>query len=164
MNKTVLMILAIAACFTAAAKMQKHKKKQLLPANNIISVSMRHTACYGHCPDYTIEINKNGTVTYTGRSSVQDTGVFTKKISEKKAAEVLETFSRYRVDTCKELYENRIPDLSGINYEIKYPDKLKKIYCANWGPAFLKQLAQTVDSAGNKTDNAGWKKIGSRPR
>lgn len=161
MRKTILAILAIICCFSASAtnKHKKTKKKQQLPANTIIAISMRRTACYGHCPDYSIDINRNGTVTYTGRVAVPDTGTFTKNIGEKKAREVLDMFTEFHVDTCMDLYPNRIPDLPGINYDIKYADKTKKIYCANWGPAFLKKLAAAVDAAGNKTDNNGWKKV-----
>lgn len=159
MKKISLVILSLILTFTAISKQNKHKKKQP-QTGGIISVSMRRTTCFGRCPDYNIEINKDGIVTYTAIRFTPDTGIFTHSIGKSRAKEILDQFTAYKVDTCKDLYENRIPDLPGIKYEIKYADKTKKISCANWGPYFLKELADSVDAAGRKTDNNGWKKTG----
>ena len=163
MKKTSLAILGIAVCFAAFAQKTKVKKK-VTKDTGIVSVSVRRTGCFGHCPDYSIMINKSGVVTYTGNRFTPDTGIFTKNIGKARAAEVLAQFTAYQVDTCQELYENRIPDLPGLNYNIQYGDRNKKIFCANWGPHFLKELADTMDATGNKTTKKGWKKVGMPPK
>ena len=72
--------------------------------------------------------------------------------------EVINQFKTYRIDTCKDEYDNRIPDIPGIIYTIKYKGSIKTIYNAHFGPQFLKTLAEAMDAAGKKSDNT-WKKI-----
>jgi hypothetical protein len=159
MKKIILFLLAVAIGFSADAgvKKKKNSKKKI----EIISVSMHRTTCYGRCPDYTIELNKSGLVTYTATMNLPDTGIFTKKLASAKTLAVINKFEEYKVDTCKEEYDNMIPDLPGIIYEIKYTNKTKKIYNAGWGPAFLKQLATEIDGFGKKEGDKTWKKIGT---
>ncbi len=158
MKKIILFLLAVAVGFSADARTKKKKKTQA--ANEIISVSMHRTTCYGRCPDYTIELNKSGLVTYTATMNLPDTGIFTKKLAAVKTMELITKFKDYRVDTCLDEYDNRIPDLPGIIYEIKYTNKTKKIYNAGWGPGFLKQLATEMDNFGKQERDRSWKKTG----
>ena len=157
MKKSALIILSLIIAFTASATQHKHKKKHR-PANQIISVSMRRTACYGRCPDYTIEINKDGVVTYTGKRFTKDTGTFKKNIGSVKAIALIGKFNTYRVDTCQDNYVNRISDLPGIIMTIQYGNHTKTIMNAHFGPGFLKELAGEMDAVGNKTDDEGWKR------
>ena len=159
MKKITLFILFIIIGFSAVAS--HHKKKQKAP-KEILSVTMRRTPCYGRCPDYTIVINKDGLVTYTGKRFVNDTGTFEKNVGVAKAAEVISRFNTYYVDTCKNLYTNRVADLPGFILTIQFSDHIKTINNANMGPYFLTTLAGLVDNAGKKTDNDGWQKV-TRP-
>jgi hypothetical protein len=158
MKKIVLIILAIVVCFPAFAKKHKRKKKQK-DTNEIISVALRHAGCFGRCRDYTIEINKNGLATYTATRFNQDSGVFTKNIGTAKAMEIINQFSAYRVDTCQDNYESRIPDLPGIVYTIKYENKTKRINDAKYGPPFLMQLSGQIDKVVQEPVDDSWKKV-----
>lgn len=161
MKKLTLVILMLTTVAGAFAKTAKKKKKQA-PAGDIVSVSMHRTVCFGQCPDYTIDINKDGTATYTGRMFVHDTGIFRKNIGKQKAGEIIALFKTYRVDTCSERYENRIPDLPGLNITINYKKSKKQVFNCDWGPAFLKEIAASMDESGKKPEglDATWKKIG----
>jgi hypothetical protein len=152
MRKITLLFLLIVASATAFAQ-------EATTSPEIISVNMHRTACFGRCPDYTIEISKNGTATYTAIRFNTDTGIYKKNIGTKKARAILKEFATYRVDTCREMYENRIPDLPGIYYIIKYQGRTQKIANANFGPAFLKSMAEEMDKIGKK-EGKGWKKTG----
>jgi len=156
MKKIILFILSSIICFSAVAK---HHKKKLKATNDIISVAVRHTACYGRCPNYTVEINKSGLVIFTGKQFIADTGIFEKNIDPAKAMEVISQFNTYRVDTCKDSYINRATDLPGIILTIKYNNSTKVISNANAGPYFLTTLGGLIDKAGKKTDNDGWQKV-----
>lgn len=156
MKKITLLIFAIIISGAAIAK-HKHKKKQS-SGNAITSVSMRRTACYGRCPEYTIEINENGMATFTGIRFTPDTGTFRKNIGASKAIEIINQFETYRADTCQNGYRNRIEDLSGLILTINYKDSTKTIRNANFGPIFLRQLGQAIDAAGKKTDDS-WEKV-----
>lgn len=119
---------------------------------------MHRTACYGRCPDYTIELNKDGNATYTGIRFVKDSGVYKKNIGSAQTMSVINKLLENHVDTCTDKYINRIPDLPGIVYTITYKDSVKKIFNANWGPQYLKDIATDMDNVGKPTGKT-WKKV-----
>lgn len=162
MKKLTLVILLLSVIVGVQAKQAKKKKKQAAKTGEIISVEMHRTVCYGKCPDYLININKDGTVTYTARMFTPDTGIFKKTIGKAKAAEVIALFKQYRVDTCMEMYENRLSDLPGLNMTINYKKSTKKVFNCDWGPIFLKEIAHAMEDVGKKPEDAGaeWKKVG----
>ena len=160
MRKIALGILLLVVCISAFAKQSKHKKKSL-PANEIVSVSLFHSACYGRCPVYTIEVNKNGIATYTATLFNPDTGVFTKNIGVAKATEVINRFNAYRVDTFQDRYASRFTDMPGTVFTIKYKSSpTKKIIDESAGPPALIQLRVMMDSVviTRKVDNSWHKK------
>ncbi len=70
-----------------------------------------------------------------------------------KAMEMINQFYTYRVDTCKDVYDNRIQDVPGIVFTIQYKDTIKTIRNANFGPRFLPLLAKDMDAIGKKADD-----------
>lgn len=159
MKKLTLVILLFLVAANAIAHTAKKNRKKQKITNAIVSVGIHRTVCYGRCPDYIIDINKDGTATFTANRFNEDTGIFKKNITKARAQEVIDMFVKYRVDTCKEMYENRIPDLPGLNIFITYKKSKKTIYSAAWGPEFLTEIANKIDELGKKTDNS-WKKTG----
>jgi hypothetical protein len=162
MKKLTLAFLLLGAATGAfAQKTAKTKKKK--SANDIVSVSMHRTVCFGQCPDYIIDINASGMATYTARMFTPDTGVFRKNIGKAKATEIIALFKKYRVDTCSEVYENPLSDLPGLNMYINYKKgKKKSVYNCSFGPAFLKDIAETMEAVGKKEEinDKTWKKTG----
>lgn len=139
------------------------KKKKRVNNNPIISVTMQRTACYGRCPEYKIEMDRYGNVNYTGIRNVSDTGMFTKNIGYPATMTILDKLNKNKVDTCRKLYETRIPDLPGIMYTITYKDSTKRILAAEWGPAYLKETAEDMDKIGKPTDKT-WKRIKAKKK
>ncbi len=161
MKKIALVILLFA---TALASFARQAKKKKLCKKDIVSVSIHRTVCFGQCPEYEVAINRDGTVTYTAKRFTPDTGIFEKKISKEEAGQIMDMIVQYRVDTCTEMYENRIPDLPGLNYTITYRRKkrVQKIFNSSFGPHYLLQIAEAMEAIGKKPENAGteWKKTG----
>ena len=158
-------LLVIIAIFMVSPAIAKRTKKKKIKVDQITSIEVHRGTCFGRCPDYAIKIDRNGLLTYTGYRFVDDTGVYQKNINKAVAIKILDEYSNYRIDTCQELYENRIPDLPQLYYTINYPKKaVKKIYCANWGPKYLTTMADKMDKVGKKTDSIGWKRLGNVPR
>ena len=151
MNKYISAItLLMAISFSAYAQKTSNVK-------SISYLSMQRTACFGRCPTYMVEIYKNGLVRYTGRQFTEYTGVYERNLGSKKVAPLLKEFASYRVDTCKELYENNIPDLPGLIYNFKIDGKETKIYNAGFGPKYLDYLGMQVDKLVKPTKS--WKKV-----
>lgn len=158
MKKFFLAVVALTIVAPVFAKHKKTKKKKKAPtASAIRSVSMHRTACFGRCPEYKIELNSSGIATYTGIRFVEDSGVYTKNIGTAKSMEIIGQLITYHVDTCRRMYESRITDVPDVYYTITYKDSVKKIFNANWGPIYLREIAQQMDEIGKVHDNS-WKK------
>jgi hypothetical protein len=113
---------------------------------NIAYMQMRRTACFGRCPEYFIEIYKDGLVRYTGIRNVTDTGIYEKKMDPAVITSLLNKFQEFHVDTCKERYDMIISDLPGINYKFTFDNEItKQIHNAHFGPEALKVFAKDID-------------------
>ena len=151
------MVLFLAIASPAIAKQNKHKKKSK-PGNQLISVAMRRTGCFGKCPAYIIDVNKSGVATYTGIRFTEDSGAFEKNIGTKKVAEIFDEVIADRIDTCKNEYVNRMTDLPGLIFTIKYADSTKTITNANYGPLVLKHLTDAMAALAGKKLDGTWKR------
>ena len=156
MRKSILIIVALfIGLSSATAKSKKQKIKTA--SSDIHFIYMRRTACFGKCPDYSLDIKNDGTVKYSGYYFVKDSGVFEKHFSIAKVKPLFDEIAKDRLDTCKDQYENRIPDVAGIIFKIGYKGKTKEIHNAHFGPDFLKDLVPKFDEFA-KVDKS-WKKL-----
>jgi hypothetical protein len=145
-NAILFTTLLLGVIFSVEAKTIRKKVHPTVKQSPIQRLSLRHTTCFGRCPDINIEINKDGLVQYTGLRFVKDSGLYQKKFSIDAVQALLRRFNDSRVDTCRKEYFNRIPDVAGMIFTITYADSVKKIYNAQFGPIWLRQLANGVDS------------------
>jgi uncharacterized protein YecE (DUF72 family) len=104
-------------------------------------------------------VNNKACVVYAAIANVPDTGRFIKKISRKAQVELFAKILAWQVDTCRDNYENRLPDLPGLTVSVRYAGHTKTIYDADYGPAFLKTMAATVETLAGKKTGDGWKRI-----
>lgn len=153
MKKSLLFILFLALLLPAA--IAKHKKAQ--PQKDLLSVTMHRSACFGHCPDYQVKVDKGGLVTYTGYMFAKDSGIYEKNIGAAAAKNILATCTRYRIDTCKDIYNNTVPDLPGLHFIVQYKTVTKKIANAGFGPGFLREIAGSIDAIAQV--DSTWKHI-----
>lgn len=159
-----LLLIIFSAC--TQTKLFAHRSKKSKKQNNVIHLSylkMQRTGCFGRCPTYNVEIFDNGLVRFTGIRFVDSIGIFEKKIPSSLA--LLSSFEKYRVDTLKNTYENKIVDLPGIVYSFTINKKTNQINNAHFGPTFLKQMANEIDGlikieGAIKVDNT-WIKVSS---
>lgn len=155
----ILLVICVLGVTSATAWSFAKGKKKSKAGKVLTSIGVHHTVCYGKCPDYKIEMDRDGNVTYTGMRFTDDTGIFRKNIGKAKAKAIFAMCEKYRIDTCSEMYENQIPDLPGLNFTLKFGKNKKSIFNAGFGPAFLQEIAGEMDAVGKKTDNT-WKKVG----
>jgi Domain of unknown function (DUF6438) len=127
------------------AKEQK-KKKTVSNPNQITSLSVYHSACFGRCPVYRFEINRTGLATYTGIAFIPDSGTYTKKFSSAFSKKLLDMFGTYRLDTCKDTYVNRVTDAPGLQVVVHYGGKTKTIDNAHYGPMTVRRVGGIMDS------------------
>jgi hypothetical protein len=142
--------LLLLACILFVGTVYAQKK-------SINKVSMHRTACFGKCPTYSLEINKNGSVTYTSIRFTKFEGIYTKKFSIDKVKNIFLQVNLLKLDTCQNEYEQIIADLPGLNFNIDYTNAKKQIVNAHFGPKFLKRLAMNIDK--EFSIDSTWKKI-----
>lgn len=149
MKKSLLIIIVLLCTASGAFAMHRDRKaEQKSNPNEIQTLSMRRTACFGRCPDYMITLMKGGEVVYTGNMFVEDSGVFEKKYDAAVVQALLDKAEMYRIDTCGETYPTRVMDIPGIVYWVTYKNgRQQRIMNANFGPDFLKVLARDIDEA-----------------
>lgn len=133
------------------------KTKKATPAKSAYTyIKMTRTPCFGRCPYYSIEIYSTGLVRYTGMSFATPQGTYEKNLGKAVAEKIFKEAAEVRLDTCRAQYDMLVSDLPGIMYSYTYKGKTKKIGNANFGPEFLKQLANDIDAATRPADS--WKK------
>jgi hypothetical protein len=167
MKKPLLIaLLLLSTVFIACAHGRKTTRKKTstkttatkaASVKGLSSVMMRRGACFGRCPEYTITVNSNGLVEYSGTRNTTPMGLYQKNIGVAKAQALLKEFMDNRVDTCSGLYTARIADAPGLSYTLMINGREKMIVNAHFGPRFLVDLSEEIDAIG-KVDNT-WKKI-----
>lgn len=156
----VALPLAFAACTGSKQSAQAQASLNTTAkasTTDINYIRMHRTSCFGRCPDYIVELYADGRARYTGRNFTDYSGIYETKLDPSAIAGVFSEFATYRVDTCKDVYQQTITDLPGIIYDIEYATKSKKINNAHFGPPFLRSLADKIDEV-VKVDES-WTKV-----
>ncbi|HVV31661.1 MAG TPA: DUF6438 domain-containing protein [Vitreimonas sp.] len=93
--------LALAACETTVAQ----------PADpSPVSITLERTACFGACPVYTVSIDGDGAVSYTGRRFVGVTGEQHGQVSRADVQTLLQAFDAAQFETLQDEYRAHITD------------------------------------------------------
>lgn len=155
----MLMILAAACAGKKAVRGQKSNSSTNGPTYE--SVMIRRTTCFGRCPDYSIEIRKDGLVRYTGYRFTELTGIYERQMDVAKVQALLSECRQYRIDTCQAEYRVLASDLPGLNYTLQLSSGEKEIRHAHFGPKFLISIARHIDE--ELKPDASWKMVGELP-
>ncbi len=114
--------------------------------NKISYIKMQRTACFGRCPEYTVELFKNGDIIYTGKKNVEKIGRFTGKIPVAKMSKFMLTFSKYKLTSLQDVYHPKASDLPRLNFTFVLNGKNKSIKNGESGPTYLEGIGKKVDS------------------
>lgn len=161
MKKNLFIILPILIIsLLACAQSRKATSKTTVKQPDFSHILMKRTPCFGKCPIYSVELFKSGRLIYTGMRFVKDSGMYEKNIGAAQAQAIFDEYRKYRMDTCSERYELPVADLPGIYYSYTINGEESHIVNANFGPDFLKILAQKMDEIGyTDIDHSKWKQI-----
>ncbi len=119
----------------------------LTPPASITYLKMSRTGCFGTCPIYSVELMADGLALYHGVQFTEKKGSYEKQFPASSIQTLFSKFLEHRVDTCQSNYPAYIQDLPGLHFEIVYgsASDTQQIRHANFGPAYLKTLAEEVD-------------------
>jgi hypothetical protein len=81
----------------------------LLPQGPIpddILITLRRSVCYGPCPDYTVTIAADGTVTFEGRQFVKTKGIAKGSLSREGMRQLIAEFERANYFSLNDKYQS----------------------------------------------------------
>lgn len=92
-----------------------HGPKSYLSSDQAPLLSYSKSMCFGPCPAFSLEVDRNGHVAYVGRANVDPIGRHTGKWSEQDLMKLAETAAALRLDQKAGTYDNPlITDLPSI--------------------------------------------------
>ncbi|MFC2024287.1 DUF6438 domain-containing protein [Chloroflexota bacterium] len=98
----VVTILILSVSFAGCSRTQTPQPSDIKD----VVITLERTVCFGACPEYTLTILGDGTVTYEGRRFVKIEGTITTTISEEKISQLLSEFERVDYFALNDSYED----------------------------------------------------------
>ncbi len=126
-----------------------------------VKIGLERTACYGPCPEYTIEIRGDGDVRYTGASFVLVTGEQHGSVSQEAVRRLLSLFEKYEFLDLKFTCHGSVLDAPSTRIRLKIGDRELALTNHWFGQAtgdpeedehmsahlHLQELAHSIDAA-----------------
>lgn len=118
-------------------------KKAILTED--FKISMKKGSCFGSCPVYKLEINKNGLATFTGERFTDKFGEHTLELDSRKMEEVTAAFDNSDLAQYKDVYESSIQDLPTITLSYTNEGNTKTIVGKRERPAPVRNLQKLLE-------------------
>ncbi len=114
--------------------------------NKISYIKMQRTACFGRCPEYTVELYKNGQIVYVGKKNVEMIGTHKGSIPIAKMNKFFKEVGKYKITSLLNVYKSKASDLPRLNFTFVNNGKTKSIKNGESGPAYLEIIGEKIDS------------------
>jgi len=114
--------------------------------SKISYIKMQRTACFGRCPEYTVELFIKGNMTYVGKKNVERIGTSTARISNTAMTRFMKEISKYKLSTLSATYKPKAADLPRLNFTFVINGKTKSIKNGESGPFYLAAIGKKIDS------------------
>jgi hypothetical protein len=141
----VVTILILSVCFAGCSRTQTPQPSDIKD----VVITLERTVCFGICPDYTLTIYGDGTITYVGRQFVRTQGTRTITISEEKIRQLLSEFQRVDYFSLDDSYEEFMAtDMPSAITSLKVNGKTKAVrhYHGDFSaPEQLTELEDRID-------------------
>ena len=119
---------------------------KILSQESKFFISMKRTACYGTCPQYTIKIHDDGYMTYNGKMFVDKIGCHSTYLSKSKMNNVKELLDDIDYFSLQKIYDSGVTDIPSVITEVSLNKKNHKVINRFNGPKKLKKLYDLLDS------------------
>lgn len=112
-----------------------------------VVIEFKKTPCYGKCPVYNASIKSDGSMTYFGKTFVDNLGDFEGQISKEQIEEIYDLAERIGFFELNDNYDDKgITDVPSATTTINYNGKSKTVYNRHNGPAKLRDLENLIHS------------------
>ncbi len=116
-------------------------------------IEMTKTACFGRCPEYTINLDGKGNGLYKGIKNVDKIGNYEKNFSAEEVNGLITAFEKAKFWDFEDEYTAKVTDLPTTYISFTKGSQSKKIKDYYGAPATLKALEKAVEELAN---SAGW--------
>lgn len=119
--KQIALLLLLAGCLREPSPWEKvgvrvvDGKPQLVE----VEIELGRTGCEGFCPEYTVKLRGDGTVTYTGKSHVKMNGEHTGYLAPNQLLPLLERFQELDFLATRHECSTRVDDNSHANLALR---------------------------------------------
>lgn len=121
------------------------KSGQVVQGDSLI-ISMKKTPCMGTCPDFDINIYKNGFVELDARQHLDIQGKFSSNVSSEFLNELIDKFEVANFGSFEDSYVSNKTDLPTTFITYQKEDFKKKIEDYDGAPKALKDLEKAVEA------------------
>jgi hypothetical protein len=111
--------LAIVACAPTAAPAAEGIQN--------VEITLSRSACFGHCPAYTVSIRGDGSVTYEGGAYVNVTGRQTARISQAEVQRLVARFDEIGFNNLRDEYRAGVTDVPTYIVSIERNGRRKQV-------------------------------------
>jgi hypothetical protein len=124
---------------------------------NSLRITLTRTLCYGTCPDYSVEIDGDGTVIYTGNRFVAVTGVQKSRISMDAVRELVDLFRKADYFSLRDSYAATVTDNPTFYTSISFDGKTKKVRnYVGWEVGILQGVTNIEEAIDRIADTYKW--------
>jgi membrane dipeptidase len=110
-----------------------------------VEITLQRTTCFGTCPEYTVTLRDDGTVTYSGRQFVRTPGDHTWKIDPSAVRALAREMEAAGFFEMENAYTARITDNPTTYTSLRIGARSKKIQDYVAGPPRLKDIEAKID-------------------
>jgi hypothetical protein len=112
-------------------------------------ITLQRTACFGRCPDYSLQIDGKGKVMYQGNQFVAVKGAQTSQIEAQTVQALVDEFFKIDYFALQDTFTEPITDLPSTITSISIDGKKKEVYDYAGAPESLKTLEAKIDEVAN---------------
>lgn len=113
------------------------------------SVSLQRTPCYGTCPQYTIELNREGVISYSGQRFTDKIGKWELTVPPDSLVDLFAFLDRCDWSQYDSIYPSPYSDLPSVILKLNLNQYVKSITLAGEHPAQLDSIVQYIDRWSN---------------
>lgn len=120
--------------------------------SSTFEITLERTPCFGFCPAYTVRVNQEGSVSFTGQSYTRHDGkTITYKVPSSEASKLWQKVINLDFFQLKNEYvDNRITDIPSFTITVKsgtYMKSVKTYGLEGTVPKFLIDLSRDIDNS-----------------
>ena len=93
-----------------------------------LRITLARAGCFGHCPDYTVEVRGDGAVQFAGRRDVRALGNHHRRISRDAVAELLAEFRRADFLSLRDALGGYVMDSPVYTVSIEFDGRKKSVH------------------------------------